>query len=53
MMSKFRITTAIELDPSIYVKIHDGTQISFKKCGSGIYYFDTTNEAFNEDQTTD
>ena len=43
---KFRMTIDTELDPFINVHLHDGTRIIFKQCGSGIYYFDTTNEAF-------
>ena len=51
--SKFRITIDTELYPFINVHLHDGTRIIFKQFGAGLYYFDTTNEAFAEDQTTD
>ena len=53
MASKFSITIDTELDPIINLHLHDGTRIIFKKCGAGLYYFDTKNEAFAEDQTTD
>ena len=51
--SKFRITIDTELDLSINVHLDNCTRIIFKKCGAGLYYFDTTNEVFAEDQTTD
>ena len=51
--SKFRITINTELDPFVNLNLHDGTRIIFRECGAGLYYFDTTNEAFAEDQTTD
>ena len=51
--SKFRITIDTELDPSTNVHLHDNTKIIFKQCGAGLYYFDTINEAFAEDETTD
>ena len=50
--SKFRITNETELDPLINAHLHDGTRIIFKQCRARLYYFDTTNEAFAEDQTT-
>ena len=53
MASKFRITIDTELDPFINVHLHNGTRIIFKQFGTGLYYFDTSNEAFSEDQTTD
>ena len=46
VVSNFRVTIDTELDPSINVHLHDGTRIICKQCGAGIYYFDTTNEAF-------
>ena len=52
-MSKLRITINTELDPFTNVHLHDGTRIILKQCGAGLYYFDTKNEAFAEDQTTD
>ena len=51
--SKFRITIDTELDPFINVQLHNDTRIIFKKYGAGIYYFDTTNEAFAEYQNTE
>ena len=51
--SKFRITIDTELDPSINVHPHDGILIIFKQYGGGLYLFDTENEAFYEDRTTD
>ena len=53
MASKFRITIDTELDLFVNVHFHKVTRIIFKQCGAGLYYFDTTNEAFSEDQTTD
>ena len=53
MVSKFRITIDTELDPFINVHLHNGTRIIFKQCGASLYYFDTTNEAFVEEQTTE
>ena len=53
MVSKFRITIGTELEPFIIVHHHDGTRFIFRLCMAGHYYFDTTNEAFSEDQTTD
>ena len=53
LASKFSITIDTELDLSLNVHIYDGTRMIFKKCGGGLYYFDTTNKAFAEDQTTD
>ena len=50
--SNFRITIGTELEPSINVHLHYGTRIIFSKFGGDLYYFDTTNEAFDEDQTT-
>ena len=50
---KFRITIDTELDLSINIHLHDGTRIIFKQCGAGLYYFDTKNEVFAEDKTTD
>ena len=51
--SKFRITIDAELEPYINVHLHGGIRIIFNKYRAGLYYFDTTNEAFNKDQTTD
>ena len=51
--SKFRITIDTELDPFSNVHLNDGTRIIFKQCMADRYYFDTTNEAFAEDKTTD
>ena len=51
--SKFIITICTELDPSINVHLNDGTRIIFNQCGGGLYYFDTTNKAFEGDQPTD
>ena len=53
VLSKFRITIDTELDPFINVHLHNGTRIIFNQCGAGLYYFDTIDEAFAEDQTTD
>ena len=53
MESKFRIAIKTELDPFINVHLHNGTRIIFNQCGAGLYYFDTIDEAFAEDQTTD
>ena len=53
MASKFRITINTKLEPYINVHLNDGTRKIFKKYGAGLYYFDTTNEAFALDQTTD
>ena len=50
--SKFRITIDTELDPFINVHLHNSTRVIFKQCGAVLYYFDTTNEDFEEDQTT-
>ena len=52
MASKFRITIDTELDPFINVHLHNSTRVIFKQCGAVLYYFDTTNEDFEEDQTT-
>ena len=41
------------MDTYIRVLLHYGTRILFKQYGIGLYYFDTTNEEFDEDQTTD
>ena len=46
--SKFRITLDTELDQLIKVHLHHGTRIIFNKCGSGLYYFDKTNEDFQK-----
>ena len=51
--SNFRITIETELEPSTNVHLHDGTMIILKQFMAGLYYFDTTNEAFTEEQTTD
>ena len=51
--SKFRITIDTELGPLINVQLHDGTQIIFNKYRGGLYYFDTPNKAFYEEQTKD
>ena len=48
--SKFGIAIDNELDPSINIPLHDGTMIIFILYGAGLYYFDTTNEAFADDQ---
>ena len=53
MFSRFRITINTELDTSTNVHLHDDTRIILKKCGGGLYYFDTTNEEFAEDKTID
>ena len=53
MASKFRITIDTELDPSVNIRLHNSKMIIFKKCGGSLYYFDTTNGAFDEDQTID
>ena len=53
MASKFRITIETELDLFINVHLNNGTRIIFKKYRVGLYYFDTTNETFVEDQTKD
>ena len=53
MASKFSITIDTELDTFTNLHLHNGTRIIFKQCGEGLYYFDTNNEAFAEDQTTD
>ena len=50
---KFRIPIDTELDPSINVHLQYGTRIIFKQWLSGLYYFDTTNEEFIQDQTAD
>ena len=41
------------MDPFVNIHLHDGTSIIFKQCRASLYYFDTTNEAFAEDQTID
>ena len=51
--SKSRITINMELEPSINVHLHYGTRMIFKKCGGGLYYFDTNIGVFYEDQTTE
>ena len=51
--SKFRITINAELKSFIIIQLHEGTMIIFKQCGTGLYYIDTTNEAFSENQTID
>ena len=51
--SNFRITIGTELEPSINVHLNYSTSIIFKQYGEGIYYFDTTNEDFLEDESTD
>ena len=53
VVSKFSITINTQLYPFINAHLHDGTRIIFKQCGAGLYYFDTTNEAITEEQTTD
>ena len=53
MTSKLRTTLDTELDPFINIRLHGGIMIIFKQCGTGLYNFDTTNEAFAEDQTID
>ena len=53
MASKFRITIDTGLDPFINVHPHNGTRIIFNKFEAGLYYFETTNYYFVEDQTTD
>ena len=45
--SKFRITIDTELNPSINVNLYDGIRIIFNRYGGGIYYFDTSNKAFD------
>ena len=49
---KFSITIDTELDPSINIHLQNDKKIILKQCGGGLHYFDTTNEAFAEDQTT-
>ena len=51
--SKFRITIDTELESFIIIHLHEGTMIIFKQCGTGLYYIDTTNKAFSENQTID
>ena len=46
------VEISTELDTSTNVHLHDDTRIILKKCGGGLYYFDTTNEDFYQDQTT-
>ena len=46
--SKFRITTGTDFDLLVNVHLHNVTRIIFKQCGSGLYYFLTTNEDFSE-----
>ena len=53
MAFKLRITIDTELDLFINVNLHYGTRIIFNQCGAGLYYFDTTNETFEEYQTKD
>ena len=53
MASKFRINIDTKLDRPINVHLRDGTRIIFKQCGSGLFYFETTNEDFAEDENTD
>ena len=53
VLSKFRITINTEVDPYSNLHIHDGTRMIFKQWGGVLYYFDTTIEAFDEDQTID
>ena len=53
MASKFRITIDNELDMFVKVHLHYGTMMIFKQCREGLYYVDTKNEAFAEDQTTE
>ena len=52
VVSKFRITIDPELDPFMYVHLHNGTRIIFKQFGGGPYIFDTTNKSFSKYQTT-
>ena len=49
--SKFRVTINTELYPPINVHLQGRTRIIFKQCGAGIYYLDTTNGVFAEDET--
>ena len=51
--SKFSITVNTQLYPSTNVHLHHAVRMIFKKCGWGLYSFDTTNEAFDEEKTTD
>ena len=53
MASNFRITIDTEVDPYISVHLQDIIRTIFKKYGGGLYYFYTTNETFDKDQTTD
>ena len=51
--SKFSITIDTELDPSINVQLQDGKRKILNQCGGGLYYFDTINKDFDEDQNTE
>ena len=53
MSSKFRITIVTDLDPLVTVHVKCDTRIIFNKLRGGMYYFDTPNEAFDKNQTTD
>ena len=49
--SKFSVTIDTEVEPSISVHLRYGTRIILEQRGGGLYYFDTTNEAFGKYQT--
>ena len=53
MASKFSITIYTELDTSTNIHLNNDRRIIFKQCGEGIYYFDTTNDDFSEEQTAE
>ena len=42
-----RITVDIDLDLAINVHLDGGTNIMFKKCSRGLYYYETNNTEHN------
>ena len=53
MASKFRTTINTELYPSINIYIDNGNRITLKQYRSYLYYYDTTNEAFDKGLNTE